>query len=65
MFGAALAFFGFVIASGVFGALGQSLVSLAFGIAALVIIWYRLAPATRQRVAGQTRAWVHRDSADH
>ena len=64
VFGAALAFFAFVVASGIFGALGQSLISLAFGIAALVIVWYRLAPATRERVAGQARGWVGRDGAD-
>jgi hypothetical protein len=61
VFGAALAFFAFVVASGVFGALGQSLISLAFGVALLTFVWFRLAESTRARARRRTRAWLHRD----
>jgi hypothetical protein len=64
VFGAALAFFAFVVASGVFGALGQSLISLAFGIAALVVVWVRLEDSTRARVTRRARDLLHRRAAD-
>ncbi len=64
VFGAALAFFAFVVASGIFGALGQSLISLAFGLAALTVVWFRLADSTRARVARRARDRLHRRAPD-
>ena len=52
---AALAFFAFVIGSGLTGALGQSLFGLLFGLALLTYAWRRLDPATRERLLAQTR----------
>ena len=58
-----LAFFAFVIGSGLTGAVGQSLIGLLFGIALLTYVWRRLEPATRARFVTQTRRVLHRSPA--
>jgi membrane associated rhomboid family serine protease len=60
---AALAFFAFVIGSGLTGALGQSVFGFLFGVALLAYVWRRLDPETRQRVVVQTRRVLHRSPA--
>jgi hypothetical protein len=55
-----LAFFAFVIGSGLLGGIGQSVISFVFGVAGLSYAWSRLDPQTRQRWVDQTRAWLHR-----
>jgi hypothetical protein len=55
---AALAFFGFVIGSGLLGALGQSLIAFVFACAGLGWLWVRLGPVRRQRLATETRTWL-------
>ena len=59
----ALAFFAFVIGSGLTGAVGQSLFGLVFGVALLTYVWRRLDPATRARYLAQTRRVLHRSPA--
>jgi Flp pilus assembly protein TadB len=59
----ALAFFAFVIGSGLTGAVGQSLIGLLFGIALLAYVWRRLDPEARARFVTQTRRVLHRSPA--
>ena len=59
----ALAFFAFVIGSGLTGAVGQSVFGLLFGIALLTYVWRRLDAETRARFVAQTRRALHRSPA--
>jgi len=59
----ALAFFAFVIGSGLTGAVGQSLFGLVFGVALLAYVWRRLDPETRARYLAQTRRVLRRSPA--
>jgi Flp pilus assembly protein TadB len=59
----ALAFFAFVIGSGLTGAVGQSLIGLLFGLALLTYVWRRLDPERRARFVTQTRRALHRSPA--
>jgi hypothetical protein len=52
---AALAFFGFVIASGTLGDFGQAAVGTAIGIAVLLYLWSRLNAETRERLSASAR----------
>lgn len=60
VFVSALAFFGFVIGSGLFGGVGQSVLAFVFAVAALTFAWSRVDPPTRHRWVEATRAWIHR-----
>ena len=60
VFVSALAFFAFVIGSGIFGGFGQSVLAFLFASAGLGYAWSRVDPPTRQRWVDQTRAWIHR-----
>jgi membrane associated rhomboid family serine protease len=61
---AALAFFAFVIGSGLTGAVGQSLFGLLFGLLACWYVWRHLDLATRERLAIQARRVTRRSSAE-
>ncbi len=61
---AALAFFAFVIGSGLTGAVGQSLFGLLFGLLACWYVWRHLDPATRDRLVLQARRVTRRSSAE-
>jgi len=52
---AALAFFGFVIASGTLGDLGQAGAGVAIAIAVLLYVWSRLSAETRERLSASAR----------
>ena len=60
VFVAALAFFGFVIGSGLTGWLGQSIFGLIFGCAVLAYGWRRLDPGNRDRLVLQSRRLTRR-----
>ena len=60
VFIAVLAFFAFVIGSGLLGGIGQSLIAFVFASAGLTYAWSRVDSTTRQRWVDQTRAWIHR-----
>jgi hypothetical protein len=60
VFVSGLAFFAFVIGSGLLGGIGQSVISFLFGVAGLSYAWSRVDPPTRQRWVDQTRARIHR-----
>ena len=55
VFVAALAFFGFVVGSGILGGVGQALLGLVFGAAALLYVWRRLDRPTRRRLVEHAR----------
>jgi hypothetical protein len=62
VFVAALAFFGFIVGSGILGALGQAVLGLVLGAAALLFVWCRLDPSTRRRVVNDGRRSLRRVS---
>lgn len=64
VFVAALAFFGFVVGSGILGALGQALLGFVFGAAALLYGWCRLDRSTRQRLLRHGRRFLRRAPTD-
>ena len=59
---AALAFFAFVIGSGLTGGLGQSLFGLLFGLLACWYVWRHLDPATRERIVLQGQRLTRRSN---
>jgi hypothetical protein len=63
VFAAALAFFAFVVGSGILGGLGQAILGLAFGTAVLAIVWRRLDAPTRARLRTEVRGYLHRPSS--
>jgi membrane associated rhomboid family serine protease len=64
VFVAALAFFGFVVGSGILGGAGQALLGFVFGVAALLYVWRRLDLPTRRRLVEQARRFVPRAPTD-
>jgi membrane associated rhomboid family serine protease len=60
VFVGALAFFGFVVGSGILGGVGQALLGLVFGAAAVLYVWRRLDRPTRRRLVEQARRFVPR-----
>ena len=62
VFISALAFFAFVVGSGLLGGVGQSVIAFVFASAGLAYAWSRVDPRTRHRWVNQTRARIHRTS---
>ncbi len=60
VFVSVLAFFAFVIGSGILGGIGQSIIAFLFFSAALAYAWSRVDRQTRERWVAQTRAWLSR-----
>ncbi len=62
VFVGALLFFGFVIASGLLGAVGQASLAFVFAIGALAWLWLRLGPERRRRVVLGVRQFIRPSS---
>jgi hypothetical protein len=62
---AALAFFGFVVASGTLGDLGQATIGIAIAVVVLLYLWSRLDGETRERFLAAARRLLRPAPTEH
>ena len=61
----ALAFFGFVVASGTLGDLGQAAIGIAIAVVVLLYLWSRLDGETRARFRAAARRLLRPAPSEH